>query len=314
MRTPALFASILALSLVTIAPPATMPGLAAGPTPDQQGQQDQQPSNVFRTAVDGVSVSVSVRQGNQPVTGLTVDDFELTDNGVVQQIASLSFETLPIDVTLLLDVSTSVQGQRLERLKNSVRETATLIGEEDRLRLIAVQFDLHQVFPFQAGGVPPPVDTLRASGGTALFDGLAAAMMRAAEPDRRQLIVAYTDGQDTTSILSAETLNEIAGHAEAVVHVVVAAEGRQDRSRIPAAGLLEGLAVSTGGQLFLIDPSVPVSDAFRSAIEEFRTSYVLRYRPQGVTSGGWHEIDVTVKGGEYEVRARRGYGGTEEHE
>jgi hypothetical protein len=282
---------------------AILAGSAAGP-------QDQQAS-VFRTAVDGVSVSVSVRQGTQPVTGLTVDDFELTDNGVVQQIASLSFETLPIDVTLLLDVSTSVQGRRLERLKQSVRETTTLLGEDDRLRLIAVQFDLHQVFPFQAGGVPPPVDTLSASGGTALYDGLAAALMRAAEPDRRQLIVAYTDGQDTTSILDVDALTAIAGFADAVLHVVVAASSTSTRARseIPAAGLLESLAGRTGGQLFLIDPAAPVTDAFRQAIEEFRTSYVLRYRPDGVGPGGWHEIGVTVKGGEYDVRARRGYGG-----
>jgi hypothetical protein len=266
--------------------------------------------SVFRARVDGVSVSVSVRQGNQPVPGLTMEDFELSDNGVPQEIVSLSFETLPIDVTLLLDVSSSVQGRRLARLRDSVRETATLLGEIDRLRLIAVQFKLHQVFPFQPGGVPPPVDGLAASGGTALFDGVAAAMMRAAEPDRRQLIVAYTDGQDTTSILGIDEVREIAGHADALLHVVVPVSGGSDaRSEVPAADVLEDLATRTGGQLFLIDASTPISDAFRQAIDEFRQSYVLRYRPQGVEDGGWHQIDVSVKGGAYDVRARRGYEG-----
>lgn len=265
---------------------------------------------VFRTSVDGVSVNVSVRQGNRPVVGLTVKDFELTDKGVPQQIASLSFEQLPIDVTLLLDVSGSVQGSRLQRLKDSVLQTATLLGEPDRLRLIAVQFDLHQVFPFQPGSQPPPVDGLDAAGGTALYDGLAAAMMRTSEPDRRQLIVAYTDGQDTTSILSTATVREIAGHAEAVVHIVVPTSGgRNARRDVPNADLLEDLALRTGGQLFLVDARAPISDAFRTAFEEFRNSYVLRYRPDGVQREGWHEIEVKVKGGEYEVRARKGYGG-----
>jgi hypothetical protein len=278
--------------------------MAATPGAQEAGQ------SVFRARVDGVSVSISVRQGNQPVPGLVMENFELADNGVPQEIVSLSFETLPIDVTLLLDVSSSVQGRRLARLRSSVSETATLLDEIDRLRLIAVQFKLHQVFPFQPGGVPPPVDGLTASGGTALFDGVAAAMMRAAEPDRRQLIVAYTDGQDTTSILGIDAVREIAGHADALLHVVVPVSGgRNARSEVPAADVLEDLATRTGGQLFLIDASTPISDAFRRAIDEFRQSYVLRYRPQGVEDGGWHQIDVRVKGGEYDVRARRGYGG-----
>jgi VWFA-related protein len=279
-------------------------------TPAQEAPHQPQQEAVFRSSVDGVSVSVSVRQGNRPVTGLTAQDFELTDNGVRQQIATLSFEQLPIDVTLLLDVSSSVQGSRLERLKNSVLETAALLGPVDRLRLIAVQFDLQQVFPFQSGTQAPPVENLYAGGGTALFDGLAAAMMRAAEPDRRQLIVAYTDGQDTTSILGAAATRDIAGRADAVVHIVVPTSGSQNaRREVPSANLLEDLALQTGGQLFLVDARAPISDAFRTAMDEFRSSYVLRYRPEGVERGGWHEIDVKVGAGEYQVRARRGYGG-----
>jgi len=297
----------LALAAALAVVPLVAPDAQSG----QAGRQTQPQDPVFRSFVDGVSVSVSVLEGTRPVTGLTADDFELTDNGVVQQIATLSFETLPIDVTLLLDVSSSVQGRRLQRLKDGVRQTATLLDEDDRLRLIAVQFALHQVFPFQPGGTPPPVDDLGAAGGTALLDGLAAAMMRAAEPDRRQLIVAYTDGQDTTSVLDADTVAEIAGNADAVVHLLVPVSGGGDaRREVPAADMLEALAGRTGGQLFLVDTGTPISAAFRQAIEEFRQSYVLRYRPQGVERGGWHEIEVRVKGGDgYEVRARRGYGG-----
>lgn len=294
--------------VLAVAPPV----LGAAPTLPQAAQAPPQAQDpVFRASVDGVLVNVSVRQANQPVTGLTADDFELTDNGVPQEIVSMSFETLPIDVTLLLDASSSVQGRRLMRLKNSVVETASILDAEDRLRLIEVQFELHQIFPFQPGGAPPPVDELAAGGGTALLDGLAAAMMRAADPDRRQLIVAYTDGNDTTSILDVAGVREIADNADAVLHIVVPTSGgRNARNDVPAADALEDIARRTGGQLFLVDIDAPITDAFRQAIDEFRRSYVLRYRPTGVEMGGWHEIQVRVTGGEgYEVRARRGYGG-----
>jgi VWFA-related protein len=265
---------------------------------------------VFRSSVEGVLVTVSVRQGNQPVSGLTADDFELTDKGVPQQIASLSYESLPIDVTLLLDVSNSVLGRRLERLKRSVLETATLLRPDDRMRLIAVQFRLREVFAFQPGDQRPPIEMLTASGGTALFDGLAVAMMRSAEPDRRHLVVAYTDGNDTTSVLDAAATREIAGRADAVAYVVVPVSGgRNARAEVPAADLLEDLAARTAGRLVLVDANASITNAFRDVFEQFRTSYVLRYRPTGVDAGGWHEIDVKVKGGPYEVRARKGYGG-----
>jgi len=268
--------------------------------------------NVFHAETEGVSVNVSVRSGNKAVTGLTAADFELRDNGVKQSIATLSVEALPIDVTLLLDVSHSVEGQRLERLKYSVGETAQLLHPEDRLRLIAVQHTLREVFPFQPGGSRPSVESLTAAGGTSLYDGLAAAMMRASTPDRRQLIVAYTDGQDTISVMSIDTVREIAGFADAVVQLVVPtirAPGSSRPEVIPAAGVLSDLATRTGGQLFIMDFAAPISDAFKQAIDDFRTSYVLRYTPTGVTRAGWHELDVKVTSGTYDVRARKGYGG-----
>ncbi len=270
-----------------------------------------QQSAVFRANADGVSVSVSVRGGAKPISGLTIADFELRDDGVKQTVQALSVETLPIDVTLLLDVSRSVLGPRLERLKSSVVETSQLLGKDDRLRLIAVQHDLRLVFPFQPGGSTPAVSTLTAAGGTALFDGLVAALTRAVEPDRRQLIVAYTDGQDTISILSAESVRELAGFADAVVQIVVpiSRAGTRSAEVVPGADTLRDLATHTGGQLFLMDATAPITDGFKQAIEDFRTSYVLRYVPTGVAHGGWHDLDVKVPSGTFDVRARKGYAG-----
>ena len=41
---------------------------------------------MFRARVDGVRVDALVTSDGRPVTGLTAADFELRDNGVVQQI------------------------------------------------------------------------------------------------------------------------------------------------------------------------------------------------------------------------------------
>lgn len=269
--------------------------------------QQQQP--VFRETVGGVSVSVSVYQGDKSVAGLKAADFELLDNGVPQTISALFVETQPIDVTLLLDLSRSVVGRRLERLKVGVTEMADLLRKEDRLRLISVQHELRLVFPFQPGGTKPNLEKVTAFGGTALFDGLAAAMMRPSEPDRRQFIVAYSDGIDTISFLDLETVREIAGATDAVVQILVPIAFDRGRpvGSIPQAGAINELAARTGGKLFWVDFAAPVGMAFKEAVSDFRTSYVLRFVPAGVTGDGWHELTVRVKSGTYDVRARKGY-------
>jgi hypothetical protein len=271
----------------------------------------QQP--VFRETVGGVSVSVSVYQGDKSVSGLKAADFELLDNGVPQTISAFSVETQPIDVTLLLDLSRSVIGRRLERLKVGVGEMADLLRKEDRLRLISVQHELRLVFPFQPGGTKPNVDKVTAFGGTALFDGLAAAMMRPSELDRRQFIVAYSDGIDTISFLDLDAVREIAGGTDAVVQILVpiAFDGRgRPQGSIPQAVQINELAARTGGKLFWVDFAAPVGMAFKQAVADFRTSYVLRFMPTGVSKDGWHELTVRVKSGTYDVRARKGYMGT----
>ena len=46
---------------------------------------------------------------------------------------------------------------------------------------------------------------------------------------------------------------------------------------------------------------------FRRVVSDFRSRYVLTYAPSGVPDGGWHSIEVRVKGQKYKVAARRGY-------
>ena len=288
-------------------PPTVMPNIStpARSSPPGTGQP------LFRSSVTGVSVSVSVLATGVPVAGLSSSDFELLDDGVPQKISAVSVERQPVDVSLLLDLSGSVQGPRLIRLKSSVVETSRLLGREDRLRLIAVQHQLQQVFGFQPAGATPALDRLAARGGTALADALAAAMMRAAVPDRRHLVVAYTDGADTISILPPDTVRDVAGFADALVHVVVPTDPDRRRTATSpvSAGWLDEVTARTGGRVFSIESDAAITIAFARLIDEFRTSYVLRYLPTGVKAAGWHDITVRVKGGPYDIRARKGYSG-----
>ena len=98
--------------------------------------RSQEPQ-VFRSAANGVSVDVTVRdRSRRGVPGLTAADFSLTDNGVPQEIANVSFGQLPIDVTVALDVSYSVNGVLLERLRTGVVQLMGDLTAKDRLKLM----------------------------------------------------------------------------------------------------------------------------------------------------------------------------------
>jgi len=71
-------------------------------------------------------------------------------------------------------------------------------------------------------------------------------------------------------------------------------------------GALDASIEQTGGTLRLVRSGV---DGFKEVLDDFRSSYLLRYTPHGVTGGGWHAIDVRVSRPGVTVRARKGYEG-----
>src|SRR5215203_1982121 len=75
----------------------------------------QQPT--FSTRADSGRVDVLVTEGGRPVLGLTPADFEIRDQGVLQQVDLASFEQVPISLVLALDASYSVRGQPLQQLQ-----------------------------------------------------------------------------------------------------------------------------------------------------------------------------------------------------
>jgi VWFA-related protein len=270
---------------------------------------------LFRTSADGVTIQVAVRSGNRVVADLHATEFELLDSGVRQQVKVVSIGKLPIDLTVLLDLSVSVVGDTLTRLKTALIDTARLLRQDDRIRLVVVSQALREVFDFQSPAETLPLERLTPAGGTSLYDGLAAAMMRLADPARRQLIVAFTDGRDSTSVIDEATLKQIAGATDALVGIVVPVS-RTPLERKPGTppgavpAVLQQLVQPTAGEVIPLEKEESISGAFRRLVESFRAGYTLQYIPEGVSAAGWHSVTVRItRPGTFVVRARAGYSG-----
>jgi len=283
-------------------------------------QQSSPPT--FRSRATVVNLDVSVKKGNRPVIGLGASDFVVLDNQVAQKVDRVTYDQVPIDVTLVLDVSYSVIGT-IERIRRNASSILELLRPNDRIRVLAFYGYVHELVPLQRAveALPP----LTPGGSTRLRDVLNAALLMPADPDRRRVVVAVTDGEDTYSIASPASLVEVARRTDGTLYVIEVPTKLPSPSDGFSGGVsptilsgqrgfwpgtarhgVEEATMVTGGRYFGTDFNVV--GRVRGILEEFRQSYVITYTLEGVADAGWHELQVQVKGIDAKnIRARRGY-------
>jgi VWFA-related protein len=279
----------------------------------------QEPAATFRAGADVVSVEAAVRRDKRPITGLKISDFELLDNGVPQEIADITYERLPIDVTVVLDVSASVTGPVLDQLRQSVRQLKSDLGPKDRLKLVAFNMQVRRLADFEApaAATDAAFDKLSGNGSSAIFDSIAVALAAPPREGRRHLIVLFSDGQDSSSITDPEVLFDVARRTTPTVAIVLASAAPEHmaspfarspgRPPVTIGRLYDQLARETGGTVVATTPGESLSSTFRRVLADFRSSYVLYFTPKNVDRAGSHTLQVRVKQEGAEVRARRGY-------
>jgi VWFA-related protein len=324
----------------TPSPAATQSTAPATADPSTPPPDIRQASPQFRATTSIVSVDAAVLNGRRPVEGLTAADFEVRDNGVTQTIDSVSLDGLPLDVTVVLDLrdiafavhtagrSTVVQDATSQGVADTAQLSA-LLRPEDRLRIVTATRDVAEPHPLQGPGGRAlhrvPREQMSAS---ALYDAVFTALARRTPAERRHLVLVFTDGFDGASITTSKQLLQAAAASDALVQVFrrdTAGEffrrsGRRDESAELAARFLlrphdsqalPALAEATSGSLERVTSTGQsvVADVQRT-LDSFRQRYILRYRPTGVDSGGWHGLSVRVtKPGRFTVQSRRGYDG-----
>ena len=264
---------------------------------------------VFRTGTVSVQVDVAVHQNNRPVSDLGPDDFDILDVGVPQTVLEVARESFPIDLTCIVDMSRSVQGPVLENLTRAVNAIGERLRPDDRAAVITFNQQIRRLRPMQAGGWPDGLALGTPASVTSLFDAVTVSLIGPAEVGRRRMAIIFTDGIDSSSFVSGETLVDMARRADTAVFTVALTEGTVRRPARPGhQALFAALADTTGGALQVLQRDEDLSQSFIAAFESFRSSYVVRYVYAGPPRPGWHPIEVRIRRpGTFEVRARQGY-------
>ena len=237
-----------------------------------------------------------------------------------RQITDVTYEKLPIDVTVLLDVSASVTGSALDELRRALRQLRTDLGARDRLRLVTFNMRVRRLVDFTVRRRPPtPRSRGSAAGGSsAVFDSLAVALTAAdaAGPPAADRALQRRPGQQQHQRRGHAARRRAAQHAPPSRSSWPRRPGSARRrssatsSKLASAtisALADQIAGDTGGFVITLSSGDNLTSTFRRVLEQFRTTYVLYFTPQGVERRGSHTLDVRVKRERVEVRARRGY-------
>jgi Ca-activated chloride channel family protein len=268
-----------------------------------------------------VAVDVAVTRNGRPVIGLTAEDFEVRDNGILQEVDRVQVETAPVNAILILDNSVSVAGEKLAELRAAVRDFVDGLRENDRAALLAFSFDVQLLQDLTADPSLLLLALSRTStrGGTALYEALYGGLMLAEPPVTRPIVVVFSDGEDTISRISESEVLEIVRESNAVVYAVRSSpsvpeftplDRRMDRHRRAQIGrdkFLREVTDSTGGRFWRIDAVSNFRQEFLRVLEEIKSRYLLTYNPKAVDEQGWHRLEVKLKNHKGQARARRGY-------
>src|SRR5262245_60195006 len=89
----------------------------------------------FSSRIEAVRVDVLVTENGRLVPGLRPEDFEVLDNGVPQKVDLASFEEIPLNVVLALDMSASLDPAQQEHLRAAGKTLLSGLETSDQAAL-----------------------------------------------------------------------------------------------------------------------------------------------------------------------------------
>jgi Ca-activated chloride channel homolog len=299
----------LAAAAAVIGLPLALRGQQAQ-EPGQQAAQQQAPT--FKSGTKVVALYATVLDGNgRLVPGLMKEDFEVLDNDKPQPLAVFSAEVQPITVVVMLDTSGSMTNN-IDLVKAGAEQFFLRLLPQDRGQVGAFN-DKIQLLSGMTGDRDELVSALRNVDfgyPTRLWDAVDAGLDSLQGLEGRRVILAFTDGDDTSSKVGLGDVMDRARTDEVMVYAIgLAGEepgpyGRPVRTR-PSRGLRR-LADETGGGYFELDHKDQLTSTFTRVSQELHSQYVIGFTPQ-VRDGKIHKLELRVKRPGMKARARKSY-------
>jgi Ca-activated chloride channel homolog len=282
------------------------------------------PGSVFRTGVDLVALNVVVTDGQQKfVTGLSVDDFAVYEDGVQQELSFFAAKDVPLDLALLLDTSASM-GDKMQTMQEAAAGFAATMRPGDRVTIVDVKDTVKVLHALDddVRGADAAIRGTTARGGTALYNGLYMTIKDMVKQSRqngdvrRQAIAVLSDGDDTASLVSFDDVMDVAKQSGIALYTITLKASYAVRSANSGSRYfsqsefaMKALAQETGARAFFPTSISELSGVYGTIAQELATQYSLGYTSKNPKRDGAFRR-VVVRVGDHpgaRTRTRSGY-------
>jgi Ca-activated chloride channel family protein len=296
----------------TAAPQTPAPQTPGSPTPADR----QRPS--FRSGIDIVSLNVTVTDGsNHYVTDLAENEFSVFEDGVKQNITFFSRRQQPIALSLLLDSSASME-QHIGTLQTAATNFVRKLKSNDIAQIVDFdsRVEIRQGFTGNQADLQAAIEQTNAGGSTSLHNAIYIALKElrkvkavSEEDVRRQALIVFSDGEDTSSLVSFEEVLDLAKRSETAIYAIalrgadVQAKGFRE-----AEFVMRTLAQETGGRAFFPARIDDLAGVYAQIADELASQYTLGYSSGNQRrDGAWRRLVVQVARASITPRTKKGY-------
>jgi len=313
--------TVLAVSALAILVLICTTGLAQKPAAISQSKpQPSRDDTPQRIGVLEVRLPLSVKEKTKFVPGLTVNNFEVYEDGKRQSIQKfIAPSQLPLNIAMLMDTSNSVK-LKLPFEKDAAEDfVATVTTFRRKDQVLFATFDsevqLHQDFTDAQEPLIRAIRKVKAGGYTRMYDAVYRVveekMSNLQSSEARRIVVVLSDGEDTASERSLKDAIEMAQRYDVTIFGISTKNFKGVESGIVENADdkdLRKLCEETGGQVFLPSQKTELFRAFTQVAQDLRQEYVLFYTPQNQTkSGKRREIKVKLVAAEGRPYHKQGY-------
>jgi len=271
--------------------------------PKQPTEPQIKPGQGIKVDVNMTLVNVTVTDPlDRLVTGLEKEHFRVFEDGVEQEVLTLSSEDVPVSIGLVFDMSGSMS-DKVEKAREAAVQFMRTANPQDQFFLVSFneRAELTSGFTSSVDELQNRMMFTASKGRTALLDAiyLGLSQMRGAHNGKRALLI-ISDGGDNHSRYNETDVKNYLKEADCQLYAIGIFDPIGIRSRTPeeleGPSLLSEMTEMTGGRVFPVGNLGELPDIAAKIGMELRNQYVLGYKSSNSrNNGAWRKIKVKLR-------------------
>jgi Ca-activated chloride channel homolog len=259
---------------------------------------------------------VSDAQGHY-VTDLDQPEFSVFEDGVKQEVTFFTRRQQPIAMSLLLDSSASME-DKITTLQNAASSFVRRLRPNDLAQVIDFdsRVEVRQVFTSNHGELEAAIQQTSPGGSTSLHNAIYIALKELKkikavneEDVRRQALVVFSDGEDTSSLVSFDEVLDLAKRSETGIYTI-ALRGADTSTKgfREAEYVMRKLAEDTGGRAFFPSKIEDLAGVYAQIADELASQYTIGYTSKNARrDGAYRRVVVQISRQGARPRTKLGY-------